>query len=160
MCTYLTDFKIHTAKYPIRTYKLVAKADDKYYAPFRGQDYVYRPNIPATAHLQIILKKYKCSTGRYLSDVSYGIHSFTSLSSAIDYYYMIVRYSPNKQKEYAILESEVPEGAHYYEGHADFGHGLVDAVPDTIVSDILIPRDNEIDLKCEKYDISFAQDIN
>lgn len=41
-----------------------------------------------------------------------------------------------------------------------FGHGLVDAVPDTIVSDILIPRDNEIDMKCEKCDISFAQDIN
>ena len=159
MCTYLTDFKVHTAKYPIRTYKLVAKADDKYYAPFRGQDYVYRPNIPATAHLQIILKKYKSTTGRYLSDVSYGIHSFRTVSSAIDYYYMIVKYSPNKQKEYAILESEVPEGAHYYEGHTDIGHGLVDAVPDTIVSDILIPRDNEIDMKSEKCDISFAQDI-
>ena len=53
----------------------------------------------------------------------------------------------NKQKEYAILESEVPEGAHYYEGHAEFGHAFVDAAPNAIVSDTLILRDNEIELK-------------
>lgn len=155
MCTYLTDFKVHTAKYPIRTYKLVAKVDNKYYAPFRGQEYVYEPNIPATAPLQTTLRQYKCSTDRYLADVSYGIHSFRTVSSAIDYYKMIVQYSPNKQKEYALLESEVPEGAHYYEGHAEFGHALVNYVPNAIVSDILIPRDNEIDLVTEEYRISW-----
>lgn len=159
MCAFLKDNKPQVADKDIEVYKMVLEHDGKYYAPFRGQDYVYRPNIPATTHLQITLKKYKTSTDRYLADVSYGIHSFRTVSSAIDYYYMIVKYSPNKQKEYAILESEVPEGAHYYEGHADFGHGLVDAVPDTIVSDTLIPTDNEIDLKCEKYYISIAQDI-
>ena len=147
MCTYLTDFKVHTAKHPIRTYKLVAKLDNKYYAPFRGQDYVYKPNIPSTAPLQTTLRQYKTSTDRYVADVSYGIHSFRTVSSAIRYLNMVVRYTSNKQKEYAILESEVPEGAHYYEGHAEFGDALVNYVPNAIVSDTLIPRDNEIDIK-------------
>lgn len=147
MCTYLTDFKVHTAKHPIRTYKLVAKLDNKYYAPFRGQDYVYKPNMPATAPLQTTLRQYKTSTDRYVADVSYGIHSFRTVSSAIRYLNMVVRYTSNLQKEYAILESEVPEGAHYYEGHAEFGDALVNYVPNAIVSDTLIPRDNEIDMK-------------
>ena len=56
MRTYLTDFKVHTAEHPIRTYKLVVKSDNKYYAPFRGQDYIYKPNIPATAPLQTTLR--------------------------------------------------------------------------------------------------------
>lgn len=155
MCTYLTDYIQKMAIEDVKTYKVVMVKDGEYYAPFRGQEYVYEPNIPATAPLQTTLKQYKTPTDRYVADVSYGIHSFRTVSSAIRYLNMIVRYSPNRQKEYAILESEVPEGAHYYEGHAEFGDALVNYVANAIVSDILIPRENEIDLETEEYRISW-----
>lgn len=133
MCTYIANVNKSKATKDMVVYKLVKKKFGKYYAPF--QDVPYKDNKMSS---EIEVEDGWPGTFSYIRK---GIHSFTTLSDAIDY----CNESMTRQsmKKHVIVKAIVPKGSTYYKGYTFMMMFLRSEDTNVIVSDSLVLTNEE-----------------
>lgn len=132
MCTYIANANKLKATKDMVVYKIVKKKFGKYYAPFR--DVPYKDNKISS---EIEVEDGWPATFSYIRK---GIHSFTTLSNAIDYCNMSSR---QLRKKCVIVKAIVPKGSTYYKGYTFMMMVLGKEDTNAIVSDSLVLTSEE-----------------
>lgn len=133
MCTYIANADKLKATKDIVVYKIVKKKLGRYYAPF--QDVPYKDNKMSS---EIEVEDAWLST---FFCIRKGIHSFTTLSDAIDYCNKSL--ARQSTKKYAIVKAIVPKGSTYYKGYTFMMMFLRKEHTNVIVSDSLVLTNEE-----------------
>lgn len=133
MCTYIANANKLKATKDMVVYKIIKKKFGKYYAPF--QDVPYKDNKMSS---EIEVEDGWPATFSYIRK---GIHSFTTLSDAIDYCNMSL--ARQSRKKCVIVKAIVPKGSTYYKGYTFMMMFLNKEDTNVIVSDSLVLTNEE-----------------